>query len=855
MNVPWIVPFGEGEPAPAEAARLGGKGAGLLRLFALGLPVPAGFVVTVDAFRRWGTIREDALPNEHRAPLWAALDALGGGPVAVRSSAVAEDSGGHSFAGLHETVLDVRGPEALLAALTRCWASSASERAVSYRRAAGLPDSAADMAVVVQRMVNAERAGVLFTRDPLGSDDIVCEAVEGAGEALVSGRVSPQRWTLARDGAVILSRPEGIPLMDDVCLRELAAVGLRLEAALGGPQDIEWAQAGGRTWLLQARPITALPTSGPEDRTVWSNTNVGELLPEVCPPMSFSVVQLFVADLFGALLGRLGLDLGTSPLLGLVGGRVYVNMNAAAALMRRLPGMGRKSYADFFGGDQAALREALAGLRPEDQPEASASGWRVALRLPGVLLWVLSRAFRPLPAWVVGFGDEGRALAPRDLAALPDAELPARIRRLLAFMSDPARSDGMAFAFVAVGSAQFLGRFCRRFLGDADGSVVNRLLSGLGGVASAEAALDLGRLAQSARELGIAPAMLAAPSFGALRAMLEETGAGKEWLARWGAFLEQHGHHARGEMDVALPRWSEEPDFLFAALRGCLEAPPEAGPLAVFARSAQEREALEARCRRALNPLLRRVFNWLLVRAQLGVALREGAKSEFVRRVGFCRAILLEAGARLLARGALERVDEVFLLDLDELPAALDGSLPDLTARTARRRAELATFRACDHPAVVVGRFDPRRHLHQPAEVAETRLFRGICVSPGVAEGPARVILSAASGARVLPGEVLIAPFTDPGWTPYFLTAAAVVMDLGGVLSHGAVVAREVGVPAVVNVGPATRCIRTGQRVRVVAFRGEVTVLDETGGGVSCPRRCRDEQSPHRAGGRRRRRL
>ncbi|MFH1462844.1 MAG: hypothetical protein ABIO70_00450 [Pseudomonadota bacterium] len=189
--------------------------------------------------------------------------------------------------------------------------------------------------------------------------------------------------------------------------------------------------------------------------------------------------------------------------------------------------------------------------------------------------------------------------------------------------------------------------------------------------------------------------MLAAPGFEALSATLTELEAGREFLARWRAFLDAHGHHARGELDVALPRWSEEPDFLLAALRGCLEAPPEAGPLAVFARSAQAREALQARCRGSLGWLHRRVFEGLLARAQLGVALREGAKSEFVRRVGFCRTILLEAGARLTARGALERPDQVFLLDLEELPAALDGTLADLASRLARRRAELATFRAC----------------------------------------------------------------------------------------------------------------------------------------------------------------
>lgn len=830
MTIPWIVRFdAELPPSSAEPARLGGKGANLVRLVSAGFPVPGGFILTVEAYRRWASSPAGRLPEEMSAPLRAALAALGDGPVAVRSSAVAEDAADHSFAGMHETVLDVAGPDAVEDAIRRCWASARGDRAVRYRRAAGLPDDAAAMAVVVQRMVPADQAGVLFTRDPLGSDDLVCEAVAGTGENLVSGRVTPQRWCLTRTGPTVVARPPASPLLDDARLVALASLGLQVEAAFGGPQDLEWAVAGGRTWLLQARPITALAPSAPEARVVWSNTNVGELLPDVCPPMSFAVVQLFVSDLFGAFLARLGLDIGSVPLLGLVGGRVYANMNAAAALLRRIPGMRGRSYADFFGGDQAALREALAGLREEDLPGTHPTAWRMALRLPGFLFWVVSRAFRPLPAWVVGFGDEGRALAPRDPSTLPDEALPTHIRRLLSFMSDSERSDGMAYAFVAVGSASLLARFCRRLLADTDGSVHNRLLSGLGGVASAEAALDLARLAEDARALGLAPTLAACPTFAHLEATLDAPGAGSAaatFLARWRAFLDRHGHHARGEMDVAIPRWSEEPDFLLSAVRGCLEAPPGAGPLDVFARRAREREELEVRCRRALGPLRRRVFDGLLVRARLGVALREGAKSEFVRRVGFCREILREAGARLVARGALEAPDDVFLLDLDELAAALGGTLPDAGLRVARRRAELATFRACDHPPVVVGRFDPHRHVRPSQVDGNVRVFRGLSVSPGIAEGPARVILAADAGARVLPGEILVAPFTDPGWTPHFLTAAAVVMDLGGVLSHGAVVAREVGVPAVVNVGPATRCIRTGQRIRVDAFAGEVWLLE-----------------------------
>jgi pyruvate,water dikinase len=866
----WVVPL---DGADGSSGLVGGKAASLARLVAMGLNVPAAVAITVQAYREHlarpavaARLKEALRPDQQDRPVrlaalrdavlseplatglsaqvQEALRELGDVPLAVRSSAAAEDSATHSFAGQHETILGVRGLSSCSDAVRRCWASAWSDRAVAYREQAGLPVAAADMAVVLQRLVPAVWAGVLFTVDPSTGrrDRLVCEAVRGLGEVLVSGRVSPWRWVLDRETLAVTERAtptrdvvlvsSGQPveetalppaaMLDDDMVTRVARAALAVEEATGVPQDIEWAVAEGEFHVLQARPVTTSRDARP--LVVWSNTNLGELLPEVATPMTFSVARRFIDELLGAFVGKLGLDMRTLPIVGLVAGRLYLNMNAVAALFRRMPGMGRRSYADYFGGDQAALRQAMSKLRDEDLPQTDVSPWRVLAHVPGFLLWIGRCLLSGPPPWLADFNRELGELAPRDPRDLTDEEIPDRIEKLMSFMSAPGRSDGMAHALVATGSGQWLVTACRTWLDDTDGSMANRLLSGVGGLDSAEAGLALWRLADLAREHKVVDLVAGAHDFAAMEVTLAQTQNGRAYAALWKEFLARHGHHARGEMDVAIPRWRDQPDHLLSMVRGYLDAPAVTNPVALHQQRAGERARLEAACRRKLGPIRRRVFNGLLSRAQRGVASRESAKSEFVRRAACVRAILLDAGRRLAERGHLRRADDVFYLSLAELPAALRGEMSDLGSLTTTRRADTERFRGFNPPAVIEGDFDPRRQV--PPAPLDAQVLRGLSVSPGFVEGRARVILAADTGERVLAGEILVAPFTDPGWTPYFLTAGGIVMDMGGMLSHGAVVAREYGIPAVVNVGPATRCIRTGQLVRVDAFRGEVTILE-----------------------------
>ncbi|MCC6337562.1 MAG: hypothetical protein IT380_26645 [Myxococcales bacterium] len=800
-------------PAPAEPG-LGGKGEGLSRLLALGLPVPPTVVIPVEVFHaalagatkddeaRW--LLEGPLPEGVTTAIDAARRRLGELPLAVRSSALGEDGGDSSFAGAHETVLDVRGAEAVLAAVRTCWASAFSERALSYRRerAAG---QAPAMAVVLQRFVEPDFAGVAFTVDPVsGEAGPVVEYVAGRGDALVSGRVAPVR---AKAGSA--------PWV----ARVLQLVG-EAEAKLGGPQDLEWAVRDGDVFLLQARPITTLAK---KRRTpIWANTNAAEVMPGVLTPMSVSVAKLYVKALLGPMLSPFQLDSERLDVVGVIAGRMYFNLSAIMAWMSSLPGVRADDatvWARLLGGSGAELAGAIARLEPNELPTALVSPWR-ALRGALVSISMVLRHHRAdASRALAAVAREADTLEAVDVTALGEAALVLHLKAALhgAFGPD---DTVVACAGVGMGALEALRKLCARWFDDRQGALAGRLMTGIGGFASADAGMAIDRLAMHARALGVF--LPEEEEWPAAQARLERDEAGRAFLAEWRAFLVKHGHHARGESDVAAPRWREDPGPVLSAVRAALA---QTGP-GLAAREQlrqQERAALIEELRSRLGPLRRAIFRAVLRRVDAGLTARENGRSEAVRRVAIARASLLELGRRFVSCGRLGSASDIFFLSLDELEGTLD-----LAPLVARRQAELARWKAVTPPGVVMGEFDPRDAIAPPKPTGSATMT-GIAASPGVVEGIARVLVEPSGGDAILPGEILVAPFTDPGWTPLFINAAGLITDYGGLLSHGSVVAREYGLPAVVNTQAATVSIRTGQRVRVDGNRGEVVLLDSPG--------------------------
>jgi phosphohistidine swiveling domain-containing protein len=815
-------------PIDAEAV-FGGKAYGLARLHAAGARVPAGFALAA------GTPPPQAWPESLREAFIARAAALlAAGPVAVRSSAVGEDSASRSFAGLLESVLGVATVEETSAAVGQCIAAGASERARTY---AGGAEPLA-VGVVVQAMIDARAAGVCFTVDPTGRDGaLLVEAVGGTGESLLGGRVVGERWRVYRTGLGALEcRPEG-----EACVLTASEVdgvageAARLADVLGGPLDLEWAiDRTGALWWLQARPVTAAaaPPAWEIDRscpgaddgpvTVWSNCNVGETMPDPLDPLTWSWWRDVVLPRVGEQL--FGFPRG-SPLLpylaglDLVHGRIYFNMNALLAIPL-LGGLARRLLAAIDARTEAAIGElAAAGvLRPRRLP-----GARGVLRLRLAASAVrgtaqMARGLGPRRALRILAEDAGAIARRPPVAGLSDADL---VEEMSLWLRPEARRllDGLQMEAVA-GFVFIAARHAFR----AHPRAGELLAAGIAGNPTTAIAIAVDELAAAARPL--ADAFHSAPDTPALLARLAGEGGGRAWLGQLDAFLDRFGHRGPMEFDLGAPRWRDDPTMIVELVRAALAAPARETVAARLARLGIERhEAVGAAVAAApwwRRPLLRRLARLV----ELYMPLREAPKHYGLVVFDRVRAAALELGHRLAARGVLSAADEVFLLEWPELLSlAAGGSAPsDLRASIAVRGVRLGRFRREQAPGLLRSDGVPVTEAVEAHEEGDG-VLRGTAISGGRGEGPVRV-LRAPDPRAMHDGDVLVVAFADPGWTPLFPRAAAVVMEVGGLLCHAAVVAREIGVPAVFGVCEATRRLADGERVVVDGSSGEVLRLE-----------------------------
>ncbi len=857
------------EVADHEAERVGPKAASLSRMLRAGFPVPPGFCITGAAYREH--IRHSALAGrveeavgeaertpDRKAALLAGLrDAIAGAPmaveltgqiehhwkamsapaVAVRSSATAEDLPHLSFAGQYDTYLDLTNLSTCLQRVQDCWGSLWSDRAFDYRCGKDVTHLGVEMAVIVQVMVPADTAGVMFTADPISGrrDCAVIEASFGPGDAVASGKVTPDRIVVSKRVFGVEHRVSSgraaKPCLDDATAARLALLGADIESLLGGPQDVEWVVVHGHLRVLQARPITSLPPEPRrswEDRQIWTNANTGEVVPDVMTPMTYTFISDLASQMFEPLIRRAGIQLDPADLFGLIAGRMYFNVNTLVAIGESLPVRMRKNPGILFGGGwPGAKAPTEVRIPPEDLPGLRLGWYHKLTRLPETLLWFLRNPMRRWGGILTSFDAYVTKMAHQPWRALGDEALARRILSADRLLRDEVLADGTTILTQGVGMAcgLLLMDLCRWWLGDQSGDVAKRLLTGLGGMEDAEAGIALWKLAATAHtDANVAGAIREEEHFAGVSRRIAGSHAGDAFLAAWSDFMETHGHHARGELELSNPRWAQQPDYILGLVRSYLGGVGRADPVARAQRLAQERRRLARQClRRLRNPVKRLIFDAVLRRGQEGMRLRETQKGRVVRWVAMLREMLLEMGRRLARREILGDTEDVFFLEIAELVPAAAGNL-DPGAAIAKRRAEYERNVALDPPGVVFGRFDPQRTAPQVLD-EKAGVLHGIGVSPGTARGEARVILHAGQG-HVMPGEVLVAPFTDPAWTPYFLNAAAIVMDQGGQLSHGCIVAREYGIPCVVNVGPATKLIQTGRLLEVDGSRGVVRLLE-----------------------------
>lgn len=780
---------------PTDAARVGGKAFNCARLKRAGIAVPDGIVLTTDAMGKPLDI-----PELHD---WLAR-LPSGTLLAVRSSGTDEDSAGFSFAGIHETTLNV-APAGVPAAVRVCWASVASPQAVAYRRERNLPTEHPRTAVLVQKMVQPIASGVAFTVNPItgATDEILINSVFGLGEALVSGRVEPDEFRLRKSGEVLsahlVHRP---PSLTDVQLGELASLLLTIETHYGAPQDVEWCHDGTQFWIVQSRPVTTGPITRKTD-TEWTRANSREVLPDLPSHLAATwfrdALNRTERELYGRLVAP---DAELGPITTIFCGRIYANVEQLRSMCRRSGFAPAVVLRSMGHQDEIAPEDEIVGRPP----------FRELLRvLPdlvrlGYLQLTVGRRAR---TQIARTQRAVRQLEAEDVAKLSERELRAMLPASSAQIVEDLRVVLLLVASLTQTEA-VLRAICARVSFPYERLVHTQVAAGEKSV-SAEQGFDLLRLARIARDNG---GMQGAP-----------------FLARFQEFMRRYGHRGRYESDLALPRYTEDPAPLLFAIQAHVDAPDCPDPDLMAKR--QDAEAatawteFEGRLTVPQRLLLSRGTRWLLRRAKQRYLWREHCRSEMMRLTAMYRARHLEIGRRLVARGWLATCDDYFMLTLNEIGAAIDDPAkgPELLTIVARRKIEREQWATLDMPLLMRESQIPvlARGVSSRSGETDTDTLHGLCVSPGYAEGEVVVMRDPNEFARMKRGAILVAPATDPAWTPLFTLASGVIVEVGGMLSHASTVAREYGLPALANVKHATRILKDGDRIRLDATNGRVT--------------------------------
>lgn len=854
---------------------VGGKGAHLAELSRLkGIRVPDGFCISTEAFRRVagtspvigdllgglehltrhdtagiervsreirGAIEQAAIPADIAEDITDAVSRFGAGTAfAVRSSATTEDSPGTSFAGQHDTYLNIVGSAAVLEHVSRCWASLFTARAVTYRIQHGADHRAARLAVVVQRMVAPAASGVLFTADPLTFHRkvSVIEAVFGLGEALVSGMTSADSYRVesgavitktvppkiqalhaavgggTRERAVTPEKRDAQVLTDDQIL-QLEGIGREIERHFGRPQDIEWCLGDEGFSIVQSRAITTLypvPDAPDDANRVYISVGHQQMMTDPIRPLGLSFFLLT-----------------TRAPMRTAGGRLYVDItrNLASAV-------GRKSLIDVLGRSDPLFRDALQNIVaregfiplssegvdiPRGGNHTAGMSWKFLARFEN------NPEFVPelIALWQASNDELRRAIRAKAGLELIDF-IRNDVAQLQKLLFNPDSSDAIRVGMYAL---TWLNARMLKWLGERNAA--DSLSQAVPHNITAQMGLDLLDVADAIRpHPSVVRFLESAAGDESLEQLLSIPG-GREAHDSLGAFLETYGMRCAGEIDITRLRWAERPAVLFPMiLTNVRNFQPGAAQRRVEEgrrEAASRQQELLDRLRQLPGGARKARETRRMIALMRGLAgYREYPKFGMITRYFIYKQALLGEAERLVQARVIQERDDIFYLTLDELRdvvvrGRLDGHVID------DRKADYALYERLTPPRVLTSDGEvisgQYRRTHLPSDA-----LPGIAVSSGVAEGRARVVLRM-EDADLSDGDILVTAYTDPSWTPLFVSIGGLVTEVGGLMTHGAVIAREYGIPAVVGVQEATRLIADGQRIRVHGAEGYVEILPD----------------------------
>jgi len=865
---------------------VGGKAHALAELQQAQLPIPPWFVVLPEAFYASLTLEQQeqlrttddieavraivaAVTPAHKvaqAIHKAAMEIAGGGELAVRSSALGEDSAEHSFAGQLESYLFV-SPEQTAEHVVRVWRSGFTERIIAYRKEAGLPLMPQPPAVVIQMVIEGGVSGVAFSADPVSGRRGIAVVVgaPGMGGAVVSGETNTDTWHVDRRGQIIASEiatkqfaqrrdpqaPDGIatvalgseegsrPALDTERVIAVAALVRQAASFFGRPQDIEWTLGNGRLYLLQSRPITGLATKVDPDgiRAIWDNSNIAESYSGVTTPFTFSFARRAYEHVYRQFCRLMRMDEATVEanadmfccMLGLVRGRVYYNLFNWYRLVAVLPGyaFNRKFMEQMMGVRESLATESAEALDRPPTGDRLRDGLRLLATIWGLLLayFGIRRRVRRFYQRI----NDTLGLQRPDLSQLRPDELVAYYRklesRLLLHWDAPIVNDFATMFFHGL-----LRRLSAGWVGDPQGTLQNDLLSAEQGMISSEPAERVRQMAQLVASDAQLVELLCS---GSLTAIRREMALHEEFSRAFTRYLDKFGDRCIEELKLESSTLFDDPLPLLRSIgnyaRNRLQpgaTPPPDSEL-TLRHEAEETVHLAL----AAHPLKRVLFDWVLKAARTRVRDRENLRFERTRVFGRVRLIAVEIGKRLTELEQLDTPRDIFWLELDEMLAFIEGraTTTDLMGLVALRKTEFERYRNEPQPAdrfetrgvVYIGHdFQPETPYAPPA--GET--LQGLGCSAGVVRGPVRVIREPRQ-ANLASGEIIVAERTDPGWVMIFPAAAGLLVERGSLLSHSAIVAREMGLPVIVALGGVTQWLKDGDWVEMDGTTGRITRL------------------------------
>jgi pyruvate,water dikinase len=846
--------------ASQQAVDLGSKAGSLAKLHAYGLMIPEWFVILPEACDlsfpepdRRGVSHQDPSPNAENIPIQIAWtpgarqeleQALAefcriGEPVAVRSSATEEDGPEHSFAGQLDSFLSVR-PQAVAEKIEAVWRSAFKHRAKTYRDLRRVKQPPRAPAVLIQRMIDSEVAGVAFGADPVsGREDLaVVSAIRGLGVALVNGDCNADTWHIDASGNIVQRKlAHDCPVLDDIQIRAVADLARRTGRIFGRPQDIEWAIAEGVLHLLQSRPITSCAIRTP--LTIWDNSNIVESYSGVTTPLTFSFAQRAYAGVYRQFCRILAVpkakiaahDQTFRHMLGLIRGRVYYHLLNWYRVLALLPGftLNHRFMEQMMGVKEGLPAEILAELGQASLGRRLKDALNLAFSLAALAAnhLCLSRKIRRFYSWLEA------ALAPpsKPLEAMTAAELLDYFRelerKLLTRWDAPLLNDFFAMIFYGI-----LRSLVTRWAHDSDATLQNGLLCDARGMISAEPARRIRELANLASGDRHFVKLLRDAPLPDIFARLPEL---PQFNSAYREYISKFGERCLEELKLESLTLHDDPLLLFRSVGRLADALVHGTGLSPAPDVTSQRLAAEARVNELLSshPLGRVVFRWVLGRTRARLRDRENLRFERTRLYARIRRIFLELGQRLAAQGSLREARDVFYLELDELLSLTQGnrSPTNFMAIVADRKTEFTQFQNEESPpnrfttrgAAPAGRPLPAGPVRQEPTPGDSRKGIGSC--PGFVRGRVRKMNDPRKDV-LRTGEILVAERTDPGWVILFPSIAGLLVERGSLLSHSAIVAREMGIPAIVCIDGLTAWLDDGDLVEFNGATGQVWRID-----------------------------